>query len=245
MSLFSFIRLIFFGSPWLWISFGLHAVLIFGSGIFLFQRAQYELNPGRSSTEVNLIASADGMTGDPVPMENEMPLMPPAAPVPVVSGSMPDEPVVVKKVSTGAGIQRAVSMSVAERSLRKGRASDDPAGKGGAPVSAHSGDGVPSAARPDALNNIPPAYPEEARLKGQSGVVLLRVGVTERGRVSFVEVESGSGFKILDETAVRAVNQWKFIPAASGSRPVGSILSIPVRFRLDLVSDNRGAMVKR
>jgi protein TonB len=80
--------------------------------------------------------------------------------------------------------------------------------------------------------NAPPAYPRLARERGWEGEVLLRVVVTEGGRVREVTVERSSGHALLDSTALRAVRRWRFHPCRLGATPVEGEVRIPVRFEL-------------
>lgn len=90
-----------------------------------------------------------------------------------------------------------------------------------------------SEARPLEYQNKPPVYPETARRKGSQGRVLLNVLVGTNGCVSEVVVEETSGFKILDEAAVSAVQKWKFIPAQIGGIKFSSRIKIPIKFVLE------------
>jgi protein TonB len=64
---------------------------------------------------------------------------------------------------------------------------------------------------------------------------MLLVEVLASGRVGKVEIETSSGYDILDEAAVKAVRRWRFTPAKKGRRPVSAWVRIPVEF--DLRSD--------
>jgi protein TonB len=55
-------------------------------------------------------------------------------------------------------------------------------------------------------------YPAEARRRGVSGRVKLRVGIDERGIVREVTVLAGVGHG-LDEAAVAALRRFRFAPA--------------------------------
>jgi len=47
-----------------------------------------------------------------------------------------------------------------------------------------------------------------------------------------VSVAQSSGVAILDDAALAAVRQWRFVPAIRGGTPVQGTAEIPVRFRL-------------
>lgn len=83
---------------------------------------------------------------------------------------------------------------------------------------------------PEALQKVPPKYPDAAREAGVQGVVQVQTLIDESGRVTeTVVVHSVPG---LDEPAVRAVEQWRFRPATADGRPVKVWVTIPVAFRL-------------
>jgi protein TonB len=78
----------------------------------------------------------------------------------------------------------------------------------------------------------PPVYPEVARRRGQQGRVLLQVNVAANGTPLGVTVAQSSGFASLDDAALRAVEQWRFVPATRGGTAVPAVAEVPVRFRL-------------
>jgi protein TonB len=81
-------------------------------------------------------------------------------------------------------------------------------------------------------HNMPPPYPEEARARGEQGVVILRVQVTAAGIASAVDILKSSGCFQLDEAARQAVRQWSFFPASSAGLPMSSQVDVPIRFCL-------------
>jgi protein TonB len=78
----------------------------------------------------------------------------------------------------------------------------------------------------------PPRYPELARRRGEQGRVMLRVSVSADGKPIEVGVAQSSGHETLDQAAVTAVKQWRFVPASQGGRPVAAVAEVPVTFRL-------------
>ena len=84
----------------------------------------------------------------------------------------------------------------------------------------------------DYLNNPKPNYPAFARRRGLQGVVVLAVEVDSSGLPLAVSVKRGSGYKILDRSALLTVQQWRFIPAQRGGTPVRATVNIPIRFQL-------------
>lgn len=83
------------------------------------------------------------------------------------------------------------------------------------------------------LNNPAPAYPRFSRRKGEEGRVLLKVLVTAKGAPEQVEVENSSGHKRLDEAAIKAVQNWRFVSARKGAEALSAYVLVPVKFSLD------------
>ena len=77
-----------------------------------------------------------------------------------------------------------------------------------------------------------PRYPESARRRGIEGTVLLRMRITEQGRVEDVRVERSAGHAELDQSAIDAVRRWRFEPARRNGVPVAEPVQLPVVFKL-------------
>jgi len=80
--------------------------------------------------------------------------------------------------------------------------------------------------------NPKPIYPSEARKRGYEGEVLLRVEVLSNGQVGEIEVKRSSGYKLLDQSAIYAVKQWRFIPATKDGEAIDLWVNIPIKFQL-------------
>jgi protein TonB len=81
--------------------------------------------------------------------------------------------------------------------------------------------------------NPKPKYPTIARSRGWQGKVLLRVRVTADGLSEAVSVHRSSGHEVLDESAVAAVEKWRFIPAKRGNTAVACTVIVPIIFTLN------------
>jgi protein TonB len=92
-----------------------------------------------------------------------------------------------------------------------------------------------TAARFDAdyLNNPKPAYPRASRRLSEQGTVTLRVRVGADGLPLAVELRQSSGFPRLDDAALDAVRQWRFVPARQGDTPIASWATVPIAFKLE------------
>ncbi|NMM29017.1 MAG: energy transducer TonB [Glaciimonas sp.] len=85
----------------------------------------------------------------------------------------------------------------------------------------------------DYLNNPAPSYPLFSRRNREQGTVLLNIKVSAQGQAEQVQVKRSSGFSRLDEAALEAVRQWRFVPAQRGSVAVAASVVVPIVFRLD------------
>lgn len=81
-------------------------------------------------------------------------------------------------------------------------------------------------------HNPKPDYPSIARSRGWQGKVLLRVQVDAEGRAETVELEQSCGHELLDESALEALKQWRFVPAKRNDVAVASSVLVPIIFSL-------------
>lgn len=82
-------------------------------------------------------------------------------------------------------------------------------------------------------SNPKPKYPGIATSRGWEGTVRLLVRVSIEGYSEEVTVQRSSGYDVLDEAAIEAVEKWKFIPAKRGDAPVSSSVVVPINFVLN------------
>ena len=84
----------------------------------------------------------------------------------------------------------------------------------------------------DYLHNPIPVYPAFSLRLREEGRVLLKVWVTAQGGAKQVRMARSSGYARLDEAALEAVRQWRFVPARAGEQPMDSWVLVPVQFSL-------------
>jgi protein TonB len=87
--------------------------------------------------------------------------------------------------------------------------------------------------RPRYDRNPKPPYPRIARRKGYEGVVVLKVEILPDGRVGEILVKKSSGYPVLDQSALKTVRQWRFVPAERGGNRIRMWAEIPIRFELE------------
>ncbi|MDQ7836276.1 MAG: energy transducer TonB [Humidesulfovibrio sp.] len=86
---------------------------------------------------------------------------------------------------------------------------------------------------PVAVKRVKPFYPMDARRRGISGQVTLRLFVDAEGGVREVQVQAAEPAGVFEEKAVEAARKWRFEPAVFKGAPVGIWMTLPVRFALD------------
>jgi len=74
--------------------------------------------------------------------------------------------------------------------------------------------------RPMAVNKIIPDYPKSSRIDGEEGAVKISADIRVDGSAGNIKIESSSGFKSLDDSALKAVRNARFIPAHKNGRKV-------------------------
>ncbi|MGH7197568.1 MAG: TonB family protein [Candidatus Omnitrophota bacterium] len=190
----------------------IHAASFTAGSVILVRPAQYGIQEGESSIEVNLVAA--------LPRDDEM-----APAVESVEPAQAEEPgeVIVPEEPKPAPAEASAAQET---------------GDGNSPVPGkdmttfYASGGAQTEAKPNYLKNPPPLYPEAARRLGQEGLVVLEVRVSRSGLPDTVEVKQSSGYRLLDETAVKSVRRWKFHPARIGTLPIESVVEVPIRFQL-------------
>jgi protein TonB len=75
-----------------------------------------------------------------------------------------------------------------------------------------------------------PQYPQEAFVKKIEGMVELEILIDSTGRV--VRARVVKSIPLLDAAAIQTVQQWIFSPAIKNGRPVATIATAPVTFRI-------------
>ncbi len=83
---------------------------------------------------------------------------------------------------------------------------------------------------PEAIERVPPTYPDAAREKGVDGVVQIGALVDSTGSV--IETRIERSVPMLDQVAVAAVERWRFRPAEWHGSPIPAWTQVPVKFNL-------------
>lgn len=81
-------------------------------------------------------------------------------------------------------------------------------------------------------SNRKPVYPLLSRRQEEQGTVLLRIMVRADGTAGEIYVRRTSGYPLLDESALHAVQNWRFTPASINNKPVAEWYQIAIPFKL-------------
>jgi periplasmic protein TonB len=193
----------------------LHAGLLIFGAIWLIHPARFHVEPGKTSTEIDLI-----FTTAPVPVTT-----PPARPAPVPEPIKPQvttkpEPIFTPPIPSI--VAPAKSQPPKPLMLPRPAYTQETSSTSRGAIQA----------QPDDLHNEPPEYPEESRIAREQGMVILQVEVAATGEPASVSILKSSGYFRLDQAARRAVQNWKFHPAMTAGIPVSSEADVPVHFKL-------------
>lgn len=216
------------------ISVVLHAVGLLAGGLVLFHAPVFGVQEASSSAEVELVATTETPDRPPpvTQTEEEIPEPMPVSPAvaPDTKEIEPDD--MALPASTPKPPLPSPQQAVEPTSVPKRNAAP-PAKTASSKSQAPSGGqkGVRQA-QADYLRNPPPVYPQQARIEHRQGVVLLMVSVSASGDPTSVSVSRSSGYADFDQSAVRAVRNWKFHPANAGGISIPSTVGIPVNFEL-------------
>ena len=90
---------------------------------------------------------------------------------------------------------------------------------------------TPAHVDPNYLHRPNPVYPALSKRLREEGTVLLRVNLDAQGIVLDLTIEKSSSFQRLDQAALEAVKQWRFIPAKRGQEAMPSSALVPIEFK--------------
>lgn len=215
------------------VSLLLHGLLFFAGNALFIKPVEYAVESGAGGIDVTLAAPPPDEA--PVPVVHAepppLPLPPPDEPVLETPPAVQPSPIVVAATNEIPATKVPADESVVE--------SKSPVQDGPPPVTKTDIAPTPTATgalmhvTPRYRRNPAPVYPMTARRQGWEGVVVLEVVVDRNGKPESVDLKDSSGHAVLDESARKAVQTWRFMPAMMGSLPVSSMVLVPVRFELD------------
>ena len=84
----------------------------------------------------------------------------------------------------------------------------------------------------DYLNNPKPPYPALSKRMGEQGKVLVRALIGTDGQAQDVQLAQSSGFERLDQAALKAARQWRYVPGKRDGVAQAMWFNIPFTFQL-------------
>ncbi|HBP30105.1 MAG TPA: hypothetical protein DD666_11895 [Advenella kashmirensis] len=76
-----------------------------------------------------------------------------------------------------------------------------------------------------------PTYPRAAKMRGESGTVIVRVHISTAGTVKSATLRQALPYDSLNDAALRAVRRARFKPYSENGVPRDSIADIPIVFQ--------------
>lgn len=212
-----------------WISFfvslGVHGVLLFGAGSALVQGAQYGVEQGLGGVEITLVAAL------PAPESPEAERMTASIVSDITSMESEFNMLVENSPSKISQKKEGPKANVHNQSDEIGDGSSPVVGKDS--TTFYASGGASTETKPGYLKNSAPPYPPEALEARQEGIVVLSLVVDRSGNARNVAIKESSGFTLLDQSALNAVEHWRFSPARIGFVSQESQVEIPVRFEIE------------
>ena len=201
------------------LSLGLHAAAV-GAAAWLTAGTPDRLpregaGPVRSLALVTVLREPPALAPAPGPVAEPQPLTPLRLPLPVVEAAPPPVP---PRVTVARAAPQAVptAPSWPESTPEPATDLDEPVGA--------------ATDRPGELWRVhQPAYPMQARRRGEEGVVTVRVEVDAQGAPVDARVAESSGYRALDQAAILAVRQSHF----GAARNTRDEILLTFRFRLE------------
>lgn len=154
-----------------------------------------------------------------------------------VKDSSTQKPLLVSLLSNGANFSSLKKSTVTSQisspeskenpSLIKAKGDSSPIG-----VEAMSRSAIGAARQ--AIYSPKPHYPLVSRRLKEQGLVVVKLCVNEQGAVGELGVAKSSGFQNLDQSALKALSQWRFTPATSNPNNLfAQCFQTPVQFTLE------------
>lgn len=233
------------------VSIALHALVIGGALVGAIWKVNFPFNSPRLTTAYSLTSLPDPPPPPPppAPPKQQQQIQPQKIQVPVNLDVAPTEiPDVIPTVSQKPFISMAQAgvMGGVEGGVEGGVIGGSPEGVKGGEVGGEKGGtlgGVitdnrvhierdkPLPMHP--VSQVYPQYPEDARLRHYEDSLVVRYVIGTDGRVKEVIVISHAERKVFDESAVKAIRNWRFRPLIKDGQPTEVVHELTINFRID------------
>jgi protein TonB len=235
----------------IYISLALHALFFFAALQIGNTQAFYEPKPievelgalsdGERQTDVSPKAAPPGVKASPVtphhdavPRDAKQAVATAAEPAPPAPAAVKEVPETVTITSPTGTVESRGSTDESrpdvDNSATSAAANHPAAASGNA---AHTGANATAGTLPSVISGPVPVYPADARSKGWTGKVRVRVLISEQGTVKDAVIAVSSGHASLDDAALKGLRRWLFRPAYKDGRAVVAWVAVPVLFKLN------------
>jgi protein TonB len=75
-------------------------------------------------------------------------------------------------------------------------------------------------------------YPDAARRANQEGRAIVKLCISDTGKIDSAEIATTSGFPMLDEAAIKVGKAFRFKPPTQAGKPIAICEDLPVKFEL-------------
>lgn len=200
--------------------------------------------PGQARPVATVPATAVPVEAASTPPKAKPPPATPTSPLPQITARAPEPvlaspssaaPVSPQSATLAPGGSVATSPSTqADATTAKSAAAATATSAGHAPALSGNAGGSVELPSSDAsyLQNPRPEYPRISRQRGEQGRVLVRVLIGVDGSAQKSEIGQSSGFTRLDQAALSAVSNWRFVPGKRGGVAEAMWFTVPVGFCL-------------
>ena len=197
--------------------------------------------PGKNSIQINLASTSVTDIASAVPKDEQK--EPPQEPPPVQEEVMEENMEIIQEepqTALPAAIQPHSEEQLQQRETAASPSPDTPTAtdpvdssqdKESTPIAAAAL--VTSKATPIYYKNPKPAYPALARKQNWQGSVTLSIMVSENGAVDEVTIHQSSGHQMLDNSALKTVKTWQFLPGMKNGLPIAMKVQVTIHFKLD------------
>lgn len=164
----------------------------------------------------------------PTPPATTLPVPPAPAPVPI--------PVPAATSTAAAAVTTSTSVAINSVAVDASSTRASSQNSGESRVAAPAPATAPKIELPssdaDYLNNPKPPYPALSKRMGEQGKVVVRTLIGTDGHAQEVQLAQSSGFDRLDQAALHAARQWRYVPGKRDGVPQAMWFNVPFTFQL-------------
>lgn len=205
--------------------------------MFAFSRqaqpvAHFSVQQAKTSIPVSIVYENKQKPVEPVENPDILPVITtPKQETPPVRSEQPEMPI-EKAINNTTTIDKATEKTAEKEPIELVQEISHTKAKENVTAKTSASQGAIHEAKPLTHINPSPQYPHAAKRRGWEGIVQLKVSVNKNGKVTTIVIDQGSGYSLLDRTALATVKQWQFEPAIENKKKVSSTIIIPVEFKL-------------